>query len=375
MTDGNASSRRDFLTGRSLGSEINHVAHAVGDAVLDGAGEPPAGPRSGPTVRISTRAMACDFQVILNAGPDSAVETWHASDALDLVHRLEDQMTVYRDHSELITINRTAAVEPVEVEPRLFDLLRQACELSRATEGAFDPTSQPLVALWRRCRDESRTPDDDELRQALALVGTNHLNLDADRHTIEFARPGVELNVNGIGKGHALDRAAEVLDGHGLRNWLLHGGHSSVLARGDHNGQSGWPVGIRNPLFPDQRLATLVLRDRAMGTSGSGVQFFRVEGRRFGHILDPRSGWPVDHLLSATVLAPTAAEADALATAFFVLGLEKASAFCQNYGSVSALLIPPPRGGRKLEPVCLGIPDDDLFFPPDSTTSEAGIHA
>ena len=191
------------------------------------------------------------------------------------------------------------------------------------------------------------------------------------------------MNLNGIGKGYALDRAAELLAGaeseYEIRNWLLHGGHSSVLARGEHfhpgteGSVGGWPVGIRNPLFPDERLATLLLRNQAMGTSGSGVQYFRVGGKRYGHVLDPRTGWPVDHLLSVTVLADSAAEADALSTAFFVMGLEKAIEFCQNRPDVRALLIPPPHRGRTLEPVVCGIPDEDLFFVSDASASPASF--
>ncbi|HVV99773.1 MAG TPA: FAD:protein FMN transferase, partial [Planctomycetaceae bacterium] len=145
---------------------------------------------------------------------------------------------------------------------------------------------------------------------------------------------------------------------------LLHGGHSSVLARGGHAGHAGWPIGVRNPNFPDRQLATLLLSGQGMSTSGSGVQYFRFGGRRYGHLLDPRTGWPVEGMLSVTVLAPTAAEADALSTAFFVLGVEKARSYCHNRTDVAALLIPHPPPGRRLEPVNLGIPDDVLFITP-----------
>lgn len=374
MSDPDSSSRRDFLAGRSLRSEVESAAERLGEALLDGANVGRAAPESGTTVRIGTRAMACDFSVLLNSGPESSIETWHASDALDLVHRLEDQMTVYRESSELLEINRLAAEAPVPVEERLFELLLRTGQLSENTAGAFEPTAQPLVSLWRVCRDEVRVPTEAELKHVLARIGWDLVELNPEQKTVSFTQPGVELNLNGIGKGYALDRAAELLlgqeSGHEIRNWLLHGGHSSVLARGEHIGPNGplggWPVGIRNPLFPDKRLATLLLRDKAMGTSGSGVQFFRVGGKRYGHVLDPRTGWPMDHLLSVTVLADSATEADALSTAFFVMGLEKALQFCQDRRDVKALLVPPPRAGRTLEPVVCGIPEEDLFFVADS---------
>ncbi|MBC8290184.1 MAG: FAD:protein FMN transferase [Planctomycetes bacterium] len=416
------SSRRDFLAGKSLKNEVEAAAAQVGDALVEGTNEASldqTAPASGPTVRLGTRAMACDFHVMLNAGEDSTLETWHASDALNLVHLLEDQMTVYRETSDLLEINRLAVNGAAHVEERLFELLREARRISQLTGGAFDPTSQPVVSLWRKCREDLRVPEEAELAAVLDRVGMEHVDFgeaEADAttgsgwghgrkapphpdplplkgergllraQTVRFAKPGVELNLNGIGKGYALDRAAELLagaeSGYEIKNWLLHGGHSSVLAQGEHfldgpaqkESPGGWPVGVRNPLFPDQRLATIVLRDEAMGTSGSGVQFFRVGGKRYGHVLDPRTGWPVDHLLSVTVLADSAgwkypaAAADALATAFFVMGLEKAAEFCQNRSDVRALLIPPPRRGRMLEPVVCGIPDEDLFFTPDTSS-------
>ena len=168
--------------------------------------------------------------------------------------------------------------------------------------------------------------------------------------------------MGGIGKGYALDRIGQLLLDDGLDNWLFHGGNSSLLARGDHNAMGGWPVGLRNPLFPKQRLATVLLRDCALSTSGTGVQHFRVEGERYGHILDPRTGWPAEELLSVTVLAPTAAEADALSTAFFVMGVESSQQYCDNREGVGAILIPPPRQGRTLEPNVCGISAEVLFF-------------
>ncbi|MCA9072169.1 MAG: FAD:protein FMN transferase, partial [Planctomycetaceae bacterium] len=171
-----------------------------------------------------------------------------------------------------------------------------------------------------------------------------------------------ELNLGGIGKGYALDRAGQFLSESGLDHWLFSGGFSSLLARGQHRQLGGWPVGIRNPLFPDQLMGTILLKNQALSTSGSGVQSFRHDGKRYGHILDPRTGWPSEGMLSVTVLAPTAAEADALSTAFFVLGLEKAKEYCDNHRNVSSLLLPPPHRGRRLTPINCGIPDDVLFL-------------
>ena len=359
------SNRRDFLTGRAVLSEVERAGHGLADQIAEAAKRLP--PASGQTVRLGTRAMACDFAVVLNLGPSEEVMV--ASQALNLVHDLEAQMSVYRPDSELSEINRRAPFEAVEVEPQLFALLLEAKRLCEATGGAFDPTSGPLVALRRRCRQEGRIPSQEEIDAARELTGIHHVEFDERRLTVRYGRPGVELNLGSIGKGYAVDRAGAYLTEQGIESWLIHGGHSSLLARGDHHGAGGWPVGIRDPNFPREQLATLLLRDSGLSTSGSGTQYFRHEGRRYGHILDPRTGWPVEGMLSVTVLTPTAAEADALSTAFFVMGLENASAHCHNSKTAAALLVPPPRRGRTLDPVVLGIPDEALFLPPSPATN------
>ena len=362
-----SANRRDFLTGRVLRDEVVAVSHAAGDAIL-GTAVAAGAPTSGPTVRLVTSAMATDFAVILNeALPDDRRQPlrW-ASEALDLVQLLEDQMSVYRPHTELSQLNRMATSRAVPVESRLFELLCRAQTLWHQTDGCFDPTAGPLIALWRQCRQEVRLPTAEEITERQRVVGMPHVRFESsgsgDDGAIRFDRPDVELNLGSIGKGYAVDRAGEILLEHGLIEWLIQGGHSSVLARGEHNGLPGWPVGLRNPLLPQRTLGTILLRDKALATSGTAVQHFRFQGKRYGHIIDPRSGWPADSLLSVTVLAPTAAEADALSTAFFVGGVEIAERYCSNHPSVTAILIPPPAKSGRLEPVCVGVRPDGLMF-------------
>jgi thiamine biosynthesis lipoprotein len=302
--------------------------------------------------------MACEFEVLLNAGQYPAGAD-AALAALDLVEQLESQLTVYRDASEIQAINRRAAREAVAIEPRLFELLARAVELSAATGGAFDLTSGPLSKVWGFYRRQGSMPSAVEVADALALVGSDKLQLDHDKRTIRFARAGMELNLGAIGKGHALDRAAALLERSGIHDFCLHGGNSSVLARGNRSAEcgvrnaesdhselrtpnsalAGWSIALRHPLKPDVRLAEFRLADQALGTSGSGTQFFHYQGKRYGHVLDPGTGWPADKVLSATVIAPTAEQADALSTALFVMGLDAAREFCRSRPEIAALLV------------------------------------
>ena len=154
---------------------------------------------------------------------------------------------------------------------------------------------------------------------------------------------------------------AELLDAAEVGDYLLHGGKSSVLARGDQPGEpagSGWTIGLRHPLRPAERLAEFCLRDQSLSTSGSGTQFFRRRGRRYGHILDPRTGQPVEGIFSATVIAPTAAEADALSTAFYVMGPEKTAAYCANRPELAAVLVCPASREGDVRLFAFGLDDD-----------------
>ncbi|MSR57172.1 MAG: FAD:protein FMN transferase [Planctomycetaceae bacterium] len=381
-------SRREFLTAQPLREALQQAAQADGECL----------PLAANTVRLGKTAMASDFEVILNAGAAGLLSA--ASEAVDLIDQLEDQMSVYRPHSALSRLNARAATEPVVVERQLFELLRTSVAYARETEGAFDPTAGPLVALWRHCRRERRLPTDDELHATRARVGFGDVEFNDDAGAIQFRRPGIELNLNAIGKGYALDRAGEVLakaDGRYHRqeavgqvstsnsgstqegaatpnstrpagDWLMHGGHSSILARGNLRGADGWPIALRHPLFPNRQWAVIWLKDGAMSTSGSAVQFFRVGDRRYGHLLDPRTGWPAEGLLSVTVLAPTAAQAEVFSTAFFVLGVEKARRYCHNHPEISALIVPVTKRGQRLDPIVCGISETDLNWAADESS-------
>lgn len=348
------SSRRDFLTGRALTRAVGAAGEELADALV----VPP--PSRGPNLVLRTTAMACDFDVILNPdGPPDQVRA--ASEALDLVQSLEDQYSVYRSDSELSRLNRIAGTRRVQVEPALYRLLRRAADLSARTENAFNPVAGSLIQLWRRCRTADRLPTEEECAEAVRCCDVESIDWDDDDASLSFLRPGLAFDLGAIGKGYAVDEAARVLSEQGVGAFLVHGGRSSVLARGGHAGHAGWPVGLNNPLLPEQPLLTLLLQDRALATSGTAIQGFRHGGRRYGHILDPRTGWPAEGLLSVSVIAPDAALADALSTAFFILGVEKALACCDNFPDVGAILFPPPRQGLSLEPIYHNVPDGCVF--------------
>jgi thiamine biosynthesis lipoprotein len=310
-------------------------------------------------VSVRRRSMACEFEVQLAAArDDDSME--HVFAALDLVEALESQMTVYRDDSEVARINRHAIAEPTPVEPRLFALLQEAARLYAETDGALDITSGPLSDAWGFSRREGRIPSDTEVAAARKRVGMQYVALAESQQTIEFLRPGMGINLNSMGKGYALDRMADLLHENLVDDFLIHGGKSSVLARGDQPGclTAGWTIGVRHPLRPAERLAEIRLCDQSLSTSGSGTQFFIRRGRRYGHILDPRTGRPAEGLYSATVIAPTAAEAEGLSTAFYVMGPQDVERYCATRPHIAALLIGPARREGDVNLYTFGLDDE-----------------
>ena len=178
-------------------------------------------------------------------------------------------------------------------------------------------------------------------------TGWRHLRLDSGQRTVAFDRGGVRINLGSIGKGYAIDRAVDVIRSHWWpTSGLVHGGRSSLFALGSPPGQLGgrWEIALRNPFQPESPLGLIRLRNRALGTSGSSFQQFVIEGQVYGHIIDPRSGQPARGPASVTVLAPTAAQADALSTAFYLLGHEAASAYIARHPEIGAV---HRRGGHR----------------------------
>lgn len=288
-------------------------------------------------LHVHRTAMACRFEVTLPMEEQAGVAA--ATTALDEVARFEQQLTIFQDNSEVSLINQTAATHPVRVTSSLFALLVQCQGLQQETAGAFDITASPLSQCWGFVRRQGRLPEAHEIEAALACVGGDKFVLDREANTIQFKHPGVAINLGSIGKGYALDRIATKLRPR-VRTALLSGGSSSMLAIGSGDRrQRGWMIGIRHPERKEQRLAILHLRDAAMATSGSEEQAFEHEGKRYGHILDPRTGWPADAVAGVTVVVPSAALADALATAFYVGGRALAEAYCATHPEVLAVLL------------------------------------
>jgi thiamine biosynthesis lipoprotein len=359
--------RREFLKGKTAAKSLADVVAPFVEDENAKTSSPDT-----PTVHITRRAMATEFELQF---PDDPKENFTelALEAFEELEKVEEQLSYFRATSEIGRINLLADKQPVAVEPATFDLLELAMQLFRETGGAWDMTSTPLWKIWGFAKRKGRIPSPGEIEEAMKSVGSQYVELNAERKTVYFTRPGMKLNFGSLGKGYAIDRCASRLIAGGMTNFLLHGGQSSILAHtkkgselfnSDTNKNNSsapfFTIGVPHPLCPNHRLGEIRLRDRAIGTSNSRFQSFRHEGKLFGHILDPRTGVPAEGVLSTTVVAPSATLSDALSTAFYVLGPEKTLEYCKNHPEISVILLLPTTDKSGCEIVTVGLEDDEF---------------
>ncbi len=265
----------------------------------------PAPSAKGETLRLesSVVAMGSAYSVVVY-GEDRTRMEGAVDAAFAEVQRLDDMLSNYKPESELSQINREAGNHPVPATQEMFDLLAACVEYSRQSEGAFDITVGPLMKVWGFYKGTGRLPHRAEILGAMDRVGYRNIVLDAAHRTVRFAKEGVELDPGGIGKGYAVDRMVDVLKQYGIQAALVSASGSSIYGLGAPPGEKGWKVEIRDPKNEKKSVAEVYLKDESMSTSGNYEKFFRAEGRIYSHIMDPRTGWPAQGVLSVSAITP-----------------------------------------------------------------------
>jgi thiamine biosynthesis lipoprotein len=301
------------------------------------------------TVTLARNAMNTRFELVLHGAQPASLRA-AAEEALTEVERIEAQLSLFRPGSEIARVNALAAYEPVRVSPEVFSLLAHAQRLTAETGGAFDITLAPLLRCWGLLgRNDGRLPSADELAAARALCGMSLVELNRAQLTVHFAREGVMLDLGAIGKGYAVEQAADILREAGVTSALIHGGTSTVYAIGTPPEAEAWKIAVENPhacqpltrpvghplpirwgegrgegqaeqLNPPP--ITIPLRDESLSVSAVAGKCFVAEGRTHGHVIDPRTGRPAAHAQLAAVVLPSGTETDALSTALLVMGPE-----------------------------------------------------
>jgi len=268
-----------------------------------------------------------------------------AEEAFELVDALEQEISSWIKTSDTSQINAFGAKEPVPVRQGVYDLLEFSRKVHRETDGIFDITVGPLIELWKIPLAEGTVPDAKELTKVLNRVDMNKVKIDPDGKKVSFAVEGMRISFGGIGKGLALDRAAEYLIKEGVKSALLAGGNSSMVGIGAPPGKEFWNIGIHNPYNDGMSLETVRLRNQALSTSACYHHLAGVTGEPCG-IFDPLTGQTATDLLSATVVAQTGMQTDALSTSFYVMGIDEVAKYCKTHPEVSAILVPNPNDSK-----------------------------
>ena len=255
--------------------------------------------------------------------------------AFKRIEEINGKMTVHGTDSEVIEVNRASGVKPVRVSPDTFAVIARGLEFARLTDGAFDITVGPLVKLWGIGTSAARVPSTRDIRDAVARIGWRDVALSSKESTVFLKRPGMALDLGAIAKGYAADEASRTLREHGIANALINLG-GNVLTVGAKPDGTPWRIGAQDPEQPrGTHIGIVETGPAAVVTSGSYEQYFEEDGKRYHHILDTRTGFPVSNGLSAvTIVTADSTTADGYSTLVFALGLQKGRALVESSGGV-----------------------------------------
>lgn len=287
-------------------------------------------------------SMACVYAIDAY-GPDADALPRILEEAFDEVDRIDRLMSHYKAESPISRLNREAAQGPVKVDAELFDFIAVSMRYNRDSRGAFDITVGPLMKAWGFFNGDGRVPTAPELDEARRHVGGRHVILNAVDKTIRFDRAGVELDLGGIAKGYAVDRVVRLLRDRKVAAALVSAGGSTIYGLGAPPGRPAWDVAIQDPVDPQKTALTVQLKDRALSVSGSYGKWFEAGGVKYSHIMDPRTGKPVQGMLSVAVLTGTGTAGDALDEAFFVLGPGGSRAYLREVAGTEVFFFVPDR--------------------------------
>ena len=255
--------------------------------------------------------------------------------AFDEMKRIEQLMSTYIPDSEISRINRAAGEKAVPVSPEVEEVLREGIYWSEQSKGSFDITVEPLVQLWDFNGDKRIIPAANTIRKTASLV--NYKDIEIKDHSVRLKRHGMAINVGGLAKGYAVDRAISILRGKVSSGIINAGG--DLFAFGQKNKQNSWTIGLQHPRKPQDLLASFAVKNQAVATSGDYQRSFIKDGVRYHHIFDPRTGEPARLMISTTIITTEVMDADALATAVFVMGPDKGIEWVDSMANVEAMLV------------------------------------
>lgn len=257
--------------------------------------------------------------------------------------RLEGKFSYYSEDSELSSLNNYGREGYFKVSDEMVTVIRDAINIARESGGCFDPTIGPLMELWGFKSRKPSLPKEREVQQVLSYLGWENIDISVNS-AIRFKNNKVSIDLGGIAKGYAIDSIVDLLKSDGIRSALVEIG-GDIYCLGDGLSRGGWKIGVQDPKEPKSVIAKIDIKDSAVATSGNYERFLDYKGERFSHIIDPRSGFPVKgDILSVTVVAPRAIDADGWATALFVMGFDKGRESVESQDNIEAVFISQGEG-------------------------------
>ena len=293
-------------------------------------------------------SMGTVFETTIYA-PDKYIAEKTFNEVFQEINRLDYLMSNYKKESVLSELNRNASAEPTNCNKELASVIEQSLQYSDLTDGAFDITIGPLMKKWGFFKKEGRIPGKEELESALESVSYKSIIIEEKTikslaknpgtvKTVFFKNPGTQIDLGGIGKGYAVDRAISVLKQNGINSALINFA-GNIYTFGTPPGKDSWAIGLQHPRESEGLLGTFEIKDKAVSTSGDYEKFFTIEGKRYSHIIDPRTGNPVKGIVSVTIVTGNATRADALSTGIFVLGLTKGIELIEQLSDVEGIIV------------------------------------
>ena len=266
-----------------------------------------------------TYLMGSDFEITVVAKTQLEADK-QIGIAISEISRIEALISSWKTTSETSNINKNAGVSPVKVSKELFNLIQRALQISNLTDGAFDISYASMDKLWKYDGSMTQMPSKEAIKKSVAKVGYKDIVVDPQNSTVFLKNKGMKIGFGAIGKGYAADKAKKLLISNGVSGGIINAS-GDINSWGSKPSGSSWQVAITNPLNKNKAFAMLPIKD-AVVTSGNYEKYVTFNSRRYSHIIDPRTGYPAQGIISVTVFAPKAELADALATSVFVMGVE-----------------------------------------------------
>lgn len=256
------------------------------------------------------------------------------------IKNIEAEASVYNENSYVSLINKNAGIRPVIVSVDFFKIIKDSIKISKITNGAFDISFESFLNIWKINAENIKIPQDIEINNMLDLVSYKKIKINNLKRTIFLSEKGMKISLGGIAKGTSVDRASNEIRKNGFKNYLIDGG-GDIYAAGYRNPETkqNWIIGIKHPRNNNQFIMKVIIKDKAIATSGDYEKKVDIQGKRYHHIFDPRTGSPANECISATVISNTCQYADALATGFFVLGADKSCVISNKLKNTDCMLI------------------------------------